>query len=255
MRFVKQALLVTTSSLVCAAAASAADLPMKAAPYAAPTAYSWNGLYIGGSAAGGLHERSADPFDVYSFEGYADESHLLSKSKMVWGVGAQIGYNWQIRRAVFGIEADYTYLQGKSNFHIQDWVDNGDGRGADFSSSVKGLITVRGRFGFDVMDGLLVYGTAGVGWLKTENNFVVNAVSGTPKGGNFSNSKWTTSFVAGGGVEYMLTRNWSVRGEVLWVQPQSVEGTAQDTHYYNTPMNVKYDSTLTLGKIGVNYHF
>jgi outer membrane immunogenic protein len=251
----KAIMLATVSSLAMSGAASSADLPMKAGPVLAPN-YNWTGFYVGGSLAAGIHERTADPFDVYNFDGYGELSQINKSNKMVWGGGFQAGYNWQIRRFVIGVEADYTFLSGKSTYHTSQWVDSGNPAGADFTSKADGLVTIRARFGLDVMDGLLIYGTAGVGWLKTKNNFYVNEPSGgVPKGGNFESNKWVPAFVAGGGLEYMLDRNWSVRGEALWISPQTVSTDGTDKHYFTDPMLVKYNGDMVLGKLGVNYRF
>ena len=242
-------LLATVSTIVLAGSASAADLAFKAAP--PPVAvYNWTGCYIGGSVGGARHNVKTDNSDVTFYEGYA--SQTLDYSKWGGAAGAQVGCNVQHRNFVFGVEADWNWIGANSSNTIQH-VDSGET--STVTNDVKGLATLRARFGFD-LDGTLLYGTAGIGWLKTENNFNVNALSGgVPKGGNFSSSKWTPAFVAGAGIEHMLTRNWSVRGEVLWAFADTVTAPALDPNYFSDGNSVKYTSTLNIWRVGVNYKF
>jgi hypothetical protein len=62
----------------------------------------------------------------------------------------------------------------------------------------------------------------------------------------------------------MITPNWSVKGEVLWVKTETTDASASDTHYFNTANGnsglaavppVNYTHSLTIGRIGVNYKF
>ena len=247
MRF-KTLMLATVSSLAMTGIAFSADMPMKAAPVMAPS-YNWTGFYLGGSLAAGIYNVEVDPNDVAADAG--DAGFTSKKSKLAWGGGVQGGYNWQMRRAVFGVEADYTYLSANAS-HVTGFIDD-CGACTPITAKTSGLITLRGRFGYD-LDGLLIYGTAGIGWLKANYNYNV-LDSSSPKGGNFASNKWQAAFVAGGGVEYMLNRNWSVKAEVLWVKPETVTAVALDTHNFTPGTTVKYDADLYLSKFGVNYHF
>jgi outer membrane immunogenic protein len=242
-------LLATASTFVLAGAASAADLALKARPMPV-AAFSWTGCYAGLSAGGARHNAKSDISDVTFYEGYS--SQTLDYSKWGGAAGAQVGCNWQSRNFVFGVEADWNWL-GTSYSNTIQHVDTAET--SSVTNDAKGLATLRARFGFD-FDGTLLYGTAGIGWLKTENYFNVNALSGgVPKGGNFSSSKWTPAFVAGAGIEHMLTRNWSVRGEVLWAFADTVTAPALDPNYFADGNTVKYTGTLNIWRLGVNYKF
>jgi len=241
-------LLATASSFAVAGTAAAADLAIKA-PVPVMT-YNWTGCYAGLSAGGARHNPKSDISDITMYEGYSAQT--LDYSKWGGAAGAQVGCNWQSRRFVFGVEADWNWL-GTNYSNVIQHVDSAET--SVVQNDAKGLATLRARFGFD-WDGTLLYGTAGIGWLKTENFFTVNAISGgIPKGGNFSSSKWTPAFVAGAGIEHMLTRNWSVRGEVLWAFADTVTAPALDPHYFADGNTVKYTSTLNVWRLGVNYKF
>src|SRR5437879_1077842 len=76
-------------------AASAADLPRKAAPYA-PAYYApvWSGFYAGVNAG----------------YGWATFDNGVGTDKMKGFVGGgQLGYNWQISSFVLGVEGDIQY--------------------------------------------------------------------------------------------------------------------------------------------------
>jgi outer membrane immunogenic protein len=244
-------LLATASTFALAGTAAAADLAIKARPMPV-AAFNWTGCYAGLSAGAARHNAKTDISDVTFYEGYS--SQTLEYSKFGGAAGAQVGCNWQSRNFVFGVEADWNWL-GTSYSNLIQHVDSAET--SSVTNDAKGLATLRARFGFD-WDGTLLYGTTGIGWINTKNHFNVNAIwsgNGLPKGGNFSSSKWTPAFVAGAGIEHMLTRNWSVRGEVLWAWANTVTAPALDPLYFEDGNTVKYTSALTVWRLGVNYRF
>ena len=90
--------------------------------------------------------------------------------------GVQLGRNWQLGNVVYGVEGDVS-LSGAEGV---DW-----------------LASLRGRAGYLVTPGILVYGTAGLGLVETE-------FDGTE-----------TDFVYGLGVEGKLTQATTLRLEYL----------------------------------------
>ncbi|MBX9846047.1 MAG: outer membrane beta-barrel protein [Xanthobacteraceae bacterium] len=256
----KYLMLATVSSLALTGVATAADMPLKVREQTAAPAHTWTGFYVGGSLGIAYSRTSGDISDPMAFDGYgAYNMNRLDRAAVGWIGGGQAGYNWQSRRFVFGVEGDLSYLSATGTVS-GPYVDSGDS--VTVTSKPKAFASVRGRFGWD-FDGTLVYGTAGLGWLKTEHNTYVNALSGgVPKGGNFRSDKWAPAIVVGGGVEHMISRNWSVRGEVLWVYAENVDAGPTDNRYFpaGAPSSggagvVKYDQNVVLGRFGVNYKF
>ena len=98
---------VATSSLFALAtgltgSAIAADLPTKAPP-AQSAAWSWAGFYGGVNFAAALGgTKFSDPFGASIF---GDRTVTPG-----YGLGGQIGYNWQNGNWVYGLEADATWL-------------------------------------------------------------------------------------------------------------------------------------------------
>jgi outer membrane immunogenic protein len=191
-------LLSTVSALALSGAASAADMPVKAP--ALPPAVSWTGFYLG--AHGGVARLDAsqavtgDPLQTCStVPGVRCKVHTTGAI-----FGGQIGYNWQSRDWVFGIEADASGTSLKKSQDFSPHIVN---------EKVDWLASVRGRLGWAMGD-TLFYGTGGVafghfdaGWLRSNNTFRAQF------------DKTATGWVAGGGIEKIFSRNWSARVEFL----------------------------------------
>jgi outer membrane immunogenic protein len=104
------------------------------------------GLAVTGASADGSRATGPDNYELPSIwrgiyggvhAGYADGD---GDNGFVGGV--QLGYNWQTKQIVYGVEGDVS-LTGA---HSIDW-----------------LASVRGRLGYLIEPRLLVYGTAGLG--------------------------------------------------------------------------------------------
>jgi outer membrane immunogenic protein len=147
---------------------------------------SWSGFYVGGNLGGAF-----DPNDL-SIKDLSEEQDLtLRKSnddEFIGGVHA--GYNWQMQNYLIGIEGD-----------------------ANFANDLDVLGSIRGRLGL-VYDRWLVYGTAGVAFLSTDEHFVVVSADDGPFG--FKHSDDDTGFVGGGGVDYMIWPNVSAGVSALF---------------------------------------
>jgi len=176
--------------------ALAADLlvpPPPRAPVAfvVPPVFTWSGIYIGGN--GGYSFGTTTP----SLGGLSGAG--FSTNGIV--AGGTIGGNYQTGAFVFGAEGDF------------DW-DNIKGNpsacvGCQVSSTW--LATARGRVGV-AWDRLLFYGTGGVAFQNVK--FAVTAPPlTTPLATTIDAVGWT----AGGGVEFAISPNWSVKAEYLYV--------------------------------------
>jgi outer membrane immunogenic protein len=98
--------------------------------------------------------------------------------------GVQLGRNWQMGAVVYGIEGDLS-LSG--------------------TDSVDWLGTVRGRVGYLLSQGILLYGTAGVGLV------------------DFAGSGVETDFVYGLGIEGRLTQATTLRLEYVGYSDTEVD--------------------------------
>lgn len=176
---------------------------------AAVVAYSWTGLYAGGT----LGYAAVNDHVQYVDGGHGCTTACGSQTDRSGGLlgGFQIGYNLQFGSWVFGPEADISAIAGPGGSESADCDGFGNCRSMQHSRQSM-IATVRGRFGYAFGQSLL-YATGGWAAGKTtasasDSGYVVPAswsVSGV-RGG------WT----AGGGFEYALSSFWRIRAEALY---------------------------------------
>jgi outer membrane immunogenic protein len=195
-------------------AAAAADLgtprrPVYDEPLPHAPAFTWTGLYIGANVGYGWSNSD--------WQFAATPGTSTSHSGTGGLVGGQIGYNLQVRQYVFGAEAD---LSGT-------WLDGSTAcpnAAFNCSHSFNWLASVRGRAGVAVNGNrTLLYGTAGVAWADVDYA-AKDVVTGANFGTGFSNTH--VGWVAGAGIEHMLTPNLSARVEYLYYGFDSVTAPA-----------------------------
>lgn len=251
----RKIMLSSVAAIALPAVTFAADMPMSMkarAPVAA--VYSWTGFYIGGSAGVAYNDPSTD----YSAVSLSDTDYsqpILKGSKLGATVGGTVGYNYQMQNFVIGAEGDISYLGALKKTVIGPYYDcSVTSCYGSAQTGADAFATIRGRVGID-FSGTLVYGTAGFGWVKLKDNYNTLGTSG--KGGNFSSSKWAPAFVVGGGLEHMITPNWSIKGEFLYLMVESQSAPATTLNYYNSSpaIAVNYTGNVSIGRVGVNYKF
>jgi outer membrane immunogenic protein len=254
------------ASLLVAAPAFAADLAVKAPVYKAPPppVFTWTGFYVGGNVgwAGGGGATSFAPGTAFTNQFFAANefpTSLSSSPSAVMG-GGQIGYNWQITQWVLGAEAD---IQG-SGYKGTSTVTPVPTGFAPFTTSVSEkndwFGTVRARLGYLITPSLLVYGSGGLAYGETETSFNTAGTGLTVCPGNFtcaSGSAQTTrvGWAAGGGLEYMFLRGWSVKAEYLRVDLGSQSVTAASTQVPAASFTATTKFEENIARAGVNYHF
>jgi outer membrane immunogenic protein len=244
-------LFLASTALAMTGAAFAADMPSRAGapiPYAPPM-MTWTGFYVGGSLGSGYASGSADYSAPLNYD--TDYGNAPGTTSKLLGVaGVQAGYNWQIG------SFDYNFAFGGRGKTLSGWPDSGS-QSASISQQVRSTASFRTRVGVDFA-GTLVYGTFGIGAVNVRNNMNVVSINNpaNSKGGEFKANKWKPAFVVGGGIERMITQNWSIRGEVLHYMIENSTGNASDFSYFGTDVpGVKYENKMTVGRVGLNYHF
>jgi outer membrane immunogenic protein len=204
-------------------AAAAADLPRPApqpyykAPVAVP-AYSWTGFYIGVNGGGGFGRSAWDGTGSFNISGGL--------------VGGTIGYNYQFGQIVAGLEGDIDWadLEGTTNTTCPLGCKTSD----------DWLATARGRLGF-AADRFMPFITGGAAFGD------IKAAPGGFGGATSTNAGWTI----GGGLEFAIAPQWTVKAEYLYV----------DLGKFNCGLscglmpteNVSF--TTNLVRAGVNYKF
>ena len=243
------------------APAMAADLPMKApgpAPVVAP-AWSWTGFYIGASGGGAwgraeiTHSAIPAPagqaFPVDAAAVTAASSPLLNPNGYV--AGGHAGFNYQTGSFVWGLEGDFSYFRLRAStagtFPFPSTLAGGIlgpptlTFNAATEISTDWLLTVRPRVGFTAGNALF-YATGGL----AVTNEKVNQVSGVLNGATFASSISETrlGWTVGGGIEYIVTPNWTIRAEYLHLD----FGTASGPGVNNVPTGVLGNLPCTAGQ-------
>ena len=262
----KKLLMTSAAFVALTGSAFAADLATKKAPPAPPAAPPiWTGFYGGLNFGGGWGPSNGASQAWYPDAIYGGFTQWRGKGNGFGGIlgGAQVGYNYQFGNiasgvgAVVGAEADFqgTNMVGGAAplysplVNIQSntlAVNNGYQWAWGYANGQKALPwfgTVRGRVGLLVTPALLLYGTGGFAYgFATQNT------------GWWQNSATQTGWTAGGGLEWMFMRNWSLKLEYLYSQ---ISGGNNNT-WLNAGRGVNNVNNFTRWntvRAGVNYHF
>jgi outer membrane immunogenic protein len=292
--------LVASAALFAWAAANsagAADLPVKAPamPVVAAPAWNWSGCYVGANVGGTRLPTTADlsPSGSYlnapgnspppNLQGTGDFaadiaalSHSYAATPSGWEAGPQLGCNVQWGVAVLGVEGDWQWT------HAATSADAAYGAFANAGSPAftnaahtehvdltqRWFATARVRAGFAPWERVLIYGTGGIAWANYQSNTAVTfatpanpftaVFAGATHAGSVSTNQ--TGWVAGGGAEWALTNNWSIKAEYLYLR--------FDAFSYASPLiaaalpfapGYAWNTTITprehVLRLGVNYKF
>jgi outer membrane immunogenic protein len=249
MRYILTATAAVVFSLGVVQAASAADMPakmpVKAAPIVAP--YNWTGFYVGVNAGGAWGNTTAQ--DTLATNGAPWVTNGASWSSKPSGLTAAVeaGYNWQFNTFVLGIEGEVGYLgvRGSAAYPLLT---------STFVDTQGGLFTtVRGRAGL-AFDRWLVYGTGG--YFGADLGSSVQTSAGAPVALlNIQKTGFQSGWTAGGGAEYGISRNWTVKGEWLYYALPNKQvgdnfaGGGATVQFFNLK------NTGNILRLGVNYRF
>jgi outer membrane immunogenic protein len=287
---------ITGIASLLATGAFAADLaprPYTKAPVIVDPGYDWTGFYAGVNI-GYSWGRSASTLSfVDTVSGAILNSNAVKFDLNGVIGGGQIGYNWQKSNWVFGLEAD---IQGSGQKGNGNAVCPGGvltPRAAVTSTCAPGHIgdttpfdvaafpvtdnssqklewfgTVRGRVGPTITPTILAYVTGGLAYGQVSTTSTVSSTNifganGTntftlvPVTGSFSNSSTRVGWTVGGGIEGVVSGNWTARIEYLYIDLGTVSGS------FVTPIvapsgafvTSRYSSHITdnILRVGVNY--
>jgi outer membrane immunogenic protein len=249
------------------ASATAADMPVKARPIV--EVYNWSGFYIGGNVGAAWGRTTFETATTFGPAFAAvDNAALSSASSPAFrktGVigGGQVGYNWQTGNWVWGFEADFDWQGVRQSstgvFQFPSTLPGGvAGPPAQFftvatSVNQDWLFTARPRFGFAASNWFL-YGTGGLAVGKVNYTQALNLLP--PFVTTTSASGTRVGWTAGAGIEYAISRRWSVKGEYLYVDLGRVSSTgavnpAFAGYVSSTSVRVRED----IARLGINYRF
>src|SRR4051812_9967347 len=265
--------------------ASVARAPGTAEPAAAT--YNWTGAYVGFNtgAALGTYDTSktttpsptylSNPANIAAVNAAGQQQ--IKRSGFIGGV--QAGYNWQLGRALFGIEADLNYL------HMGGATTSGAVRypvstGFIFTgppprainqfivysyADADWLLTLRPRAGITA-DNWLFYATGGLALtrLKGQSLFTDgNAlVDGTAAVQEADVKTWKAGYTVGGGVETAISNRLRFKAEYSFVDFPTVqlhETSNNLATFFVPPASQTFSQSMKLQmhlfRLGLNYRF
>jgi outer membrane immunogenic protein len=256
-----------------AVAAQAADLPTRKeapAPVFVPPPFTWTGFYVGVNAGGiwSMGNRTTSLFVPAAASWIATYYPTnLGNSNTGFIGGGQAGYNWQTGAFVLGAETDFqgTTLSKTFNFTSIPFAATtpfpGDILTVNAKANLGWIGTTRARLGFVATpdNRLMIYATGGVAYgggsssfnaFDSQNDFFL---SGSPSS---SRVGWTV----GGGVEYAITNNITVKGEYLYYNLGNTTFTSTPTGLFSTLFpgvvaTTKYTFDGSIARAGLNYKF
>jgi opacity protein-like surface antigen len=203
-----------------------------ARPITNPTS-NWAGFYIGAHGGYGFSRMPG------GYDEVGDHGSFSINPRGAVG-GGQFGYNWQAGAWVYGIEVDGTW-GGIKKSRI-------DGDGDTQKLETNALASARLRVG-GVMGDTLVYLTGGVGFARSA---LTVTGTDTPSPAKATFNSWGAVF--GGGADWALTPNWSVRVEGLTYFFDHKTGLPNLTSD-SDPQDYVRQSVVKVVRAGVNYRF
>jgi outer membrane immunogenic protein len=190
-----------------------------------PQLRSWDGFYVGvtaGTARGTAHWTDNFFLDSGNFSG---DGTLI---------GVTFGRNWQSGRWVYGFEGDLSRSTLSAISDVGCFP-------VDCRTAMEWFGTLRGRLGYLITPGLLVFGTAGVSAGKFNHS-----VSGVTTASNFKGG-----LVIGAGVEKVIAPRWTMKAEYLF--SDFADGEACPASLCILAVQNKFDAHIF--RIGLNHHF
>jgi len=239
---------VAVSAVFGIGAASAADLAVKAMPYAAPApVFSWTGCYVGVHAGAG----------VLLDQGFQSQTSSDDRHGVGGLAGGQIGCNYQTGMLVLGIEGEGFWSGMKVT---RDRFGFGI-----FSNTLVASTTIRNKWDYDIagrfgvaFDRALVYGKAGwvagrFDWNAADVNCGIFCI--TTQG-----NATLDGLLIGLGLEYAFTNNWTTKFEYdyLGFGSKNVVFTQSCSAFCIPLISTNTQSVSAdkhIFKVGVNYKF
>ena len=219
--------LLPVAALAAAAPAFAADLAPPPVAIPAVPLFTWTGLYLGGQIG---YAWGTDTLTVFPF-GFGTN---FTPNGVVGG--AHIGYNLQLNQFVAGLEGDVEGTGISRNFSPG---------GPIYNTSVPVQGSIRARLGV-AFDRALLYATGGAAFAGFDTS-----VTGFP--GFDQNSTTRAGWTIGGGIEYALTNNWSIRAEYRYADFGHFADATPNTFGFGSFVN--HHETENAVRAGFSYKF
>jgi opacity protein-like surface antigen len=194
----------------------------------------FNGFYVGGNV--GVYTNTAHRND---YDGFFATGGTLGTNTTNVTAGVLLGYDMEFCNKLLGVVADWNWVNNRSHHHGATVTDSHRDR-------FNWFITIRGRAGVTICDALL-YLTLGAAVFRHDHRGESSITTGDFR---HNNSRW--GWVGGPGIEYMLGCNWSVAGELLWLNFSHRNRTFVVD---GTSFTIGHSDSAILGRVILNYRF
>lgn len=239
--------------------ATAADMPAAsgAAPAAAPSpAHNWNGFYAGLQIGGAWNDNNTAVTFLPTPALFFALPFSFTPSGDGWIGGAQLGANWQAGVWVLGLEGDISYANLGSSGTIAPILSPGGiplpGTLHASSSEMNwfGTLRLRGGIAFNQM---LLYLTGGLAIADIDHSTLT---AGPAIVYAASAGETATGWTMGGGFEWALAPNWSLKAEYLYYDLGKTTLIANPAPA-NPPFQVAttFEDKGHIARVGVNFRF
>jgi outer membrane immunogenic protein len=238
--------------------------------FAAPPLPSWTGFYIGGHAG----------YSFGSVDGDLAESVLIPPGPSFvrlpnpvafplvqrdldpkGGLGGfQVGYNYQIDRIVYGLEADLSWTGQRDSFAFSGRRDIFNTEDFIYSETLAAKLqymgTARGRIGYAFGE-FLPYVAGGFAWghMKMDLSWVAaQKPSFCPACATFANASFSGSeahtllgWTIGAGFEYAFAERWTAKLEYLYVD------LGKESFFRGIPSGGSFGLNDQIVRFGINF--
>lgn len=226
--------------------------------------FHWSGPYMGilaGPAWGNYKMKQSTIPDGYLTEAstaainQAGDQSIHAKG---YEAGIEVGYNLQKQQILFGIETDWQTLNlsGSTQSAAIPYPTNSTVmfNVGSFANN-NWLFTLRPRVGF-VTHNCLFYATGGLGLTQINSNYYFTDQSNALVSGSINTIK--PGYALGAGMEFGITKRFSVKAEYLYVNFNSTNATATGNNLLliHPDQVFKYSTSFntSLIRIGLNYN-
>ncbi len=213
--------------------------------------HSWSGCYAGANIGGGwARENVSISGSVVGNQ--APVAGALGGNTAIGGFYG--GCNWQFAPTwVLGVEGDFSWTQLKDATSAPNLFANGNPVGAggiNWSRNTDRLGSVRGRLGYAVSPGVLLFGTGGVAW---EHSAYSGLNTGSVASRSTAFDQTLGGYVIGGGLDWTPNRDrWIVRLEYLHYE---FKGTSSTVFFPNPNTFYWGRNSVDSLRAGVSYKF
>jgi outer membrane immunogenic protein len=266
----------TTAGLLLTATSAFAAEPLPPPP-PPPPVFTWTGFELGVHVGGGVGETSVQ---LDSFSDFFNRPVDFSNSYDTTGVfgGVHLGYNYQLgsnaaANIVIGVQGEYNFagITGSASNIALNYEEtairefgSADGRiGLAFD---RLMIYAIGGFAYGDIRGQILCGDILCGAFIPRNLFT--GLAGVPVTNDFAANRY--GYDVGGGLEYNLMGNWTVRAEYRYYDwgslgfaqagfgafPAGFPSLVTGFNPFSIAIpNHRDRETLQTGRIGLTYHF